>query len=416
MNDKACFWIFKKNTLWAQVKPAEVLSSLGLKEGRDSFRKYDQSLVMPLWVRSPHVRLLKDFQLRWPNIKLKYEKTYSSNPQNDPDRIRTLIRGGKQVAYLLIPLKTLEHYERLLWHLERLHGYLEKVETLSAMPVDFYLDKMTSQGFTLHIEAIHKKTSDSSLNWMKNRMARHGFQFSFTNHLDTPSFPEDYAGAATFNRIELTDELLLAGKVTVKAFLGHEIQHSTNYVRRTKYGDASRQIQFFAGEANTKGLLEISREDGPYQRNFQTDEYEAWRITEKFDPEEYAVASKDFLENQIRWLQQLSKELPLQLVRSEVEFNWYIEGERIHHVSSVEKTQRNFFKFHLNPGTENEVFVLVPRVVERIQPRGNLRFLREVLGTRLRQLENHAKVRQTQEAQKLRAAEEAGQELAPITN
>lgn len=395
MNDKACFWIFKKNNLWAPLKAELVLTSLGLKEGRDAFNNKDQSLVMPFWVRSPQARLLKEFKQHWPAVELKYE-----NPNYDSSslRLRTLIRGGKQVAFIFIPLATLNNYDLLHWHLVRLHGYLEKIDALSQMPVDFYLDKVSSEGLTVHIEAIHEKTSDTVLNWMKQRMARHGLEISFTNHIQTPTFPEDSLGLATGLRIELSDELFLSDSPTARAFFAHEVQHVTNYSRRIKYGDASRQILFFAGDSNPKGLLGLAEDPISYNHFFQTDEYEAFRTNEKLDPDEYNVTSKHFLLNQISWLRQLWKELPVQLVRSEVDFNWYLEPEASPHVSTIEQNQRNYFKFTLNPESENEVIVLVPRLHERIQPRGNLRYLREVIGQRLRHLENHAKVRQLEDA------------------
>jgi hypothetical protein len=394
MRDNACFWLFKKTTLEGEARPETVLASLGLREGTDFSGTKDKSFEIVRSKASGASILLSKFQQRWPSVQFFY-----TTDRADTGAVRALLRMGKHVAYVHIPLSFLANYQLLEWHMVQLNNNLKKIEMLNQEPVDFFVRHMTSLGFELEIEGFSNRPIDSRLAWMWRRQERHQFRFSFTNHLFEPNFSPKNLGLSMGRSILLTDFLLLSDDKNFPAFLAHEIVHSTNAVQFEKYGDATGQIGFFAGSANRVGLLGESDLPAGYKRAFSTDEMEAWLITERLNPEtpeQTGVSYKDFLYNQIEWLTELRRVLPGQLIENETSWVGWVRKVNSLTVYAaapwIPQAGERYFQFTIFRGAPHEVLITIPRVQDKIEQTGALEFLLDTVDRRLAQLNNRARL------------------------
>ena len=395
LRDNACLWLFKKSTLMGEARPERVFTSLGLREGKDFSGQKDKSIVVVKRKTSDVSILLSRFKERWPDIQLFYTTERAAVPS-----IRALMRMGKHVAYVHIPLAFLADYFLLERHIVGLNSNLKKVETLLQEPVDFFVKKMTSIGFDLEIDGFRNRPLDAQLAWMWRRQERHQFSFSFTNHLFEPTFSSSNLGLSVGKKIYIADFLLLSDNKNFKAYLAHEIVHSTNAVQFEKYGDVTGQISFHAGKANDEGLFVGANIPEAYKRAFQTDEMEAWLITERLNPEsreDAGVSYKDFLPNQIEWLEELRRILPGQLILNQSPWALLSDAHSAHRVfitapdDSLRDTSSDF-SFVLFSGAPNEVVVVIPRVQIKVEQMGAEAFLLDAINQRLLQLKNRARL------------------------
>ncbi len=398
LRDNACLWLFKKSTFKGEARPERVLTGLGLREGTDFSGQKDKSIVVVKRKTSDVSILLSRFQERWPDIQLFYTTERVAVPS-----IRALMRMGKHVAYVHIPLAFLADYFLLEGHILGLNNNLKKVETLLKEPVDFLVTKMTSLGFDLEIEGFRNRPLDAQLAWMWRRQERHQLSFSFTNHLFEPVFSASNLGLSVGKKIYIADFLLFSDNKNFKAYLAHEIVHSTNAVQFEKYGDVTGQISFYAGKANDEGLFVGANIPEAYKRAFQTDEMEAWLITERLNPEsreDAGVSYKDFLPNQIEWLEELRRILPGQLVLNQSPWALLSDAHSAHRVfitapdDSLRDTSSDF-SFVLFSGAPNEVVVVIPRVQSKVEEMGAEAFLLDAINQRLLQLNNRARLAET---------------------
>jgi hypothetical protein len=394
LHGKACFSLFNKIALISSDGPQTLLASLGLKEGVDFSGAKNKSIVVVEREASDISILLDRFQERWPGIELFYstEKIHS-------EAIRALMRMGKHVTFVHIPLDFLTNYWRLEQHIVELNNNLKKIEKLLREPVDFIVTKMTSQGFALEIEGFRNRPADTYLAWMWRRQQRHQFNFTFTNHLFDPILSRNALGKSVGRRIFMADFLLFSEDKNFAAFLAHEIVHSTNQSQFEKHGDATGKIEFYAGESNELGLFGEADIPNGYKRAFSTDEVEAWLVTEKFHPEvshSSGVTYKDFLYNQIEWLTELRRVLPGQLVENESSWvGWVREvTEKTVFAAApwVAKEENPFYQFVIFRGAPNEVVIKIPRVQNKVAELESLDFLLETIDKRLHQLNNRARL------------------------
>ncbi len=377
--------------------PARVLSALGLKEGTGFYGEKDKSIQIVKRKKSPASILLDRFQQRWPKATLYYSLRQPHEISASEQHIRALMRMGKHVAQIHIPLAILGDYWRLEAHISRLNDNLKKVEVLLSEPVDFRATHMTSLGFEIEIDGFSNQPLNSYLAWMWRRQERHQMRFTFTNSLFEPNFSPRHWGLSTGRGIYLVDFLLLSENDSFPAYLAHEIVHSTNNMRFEKYGDVSSRISFHAGELNTVGLLgENSKSEG-YRRAFSTDEMEAWLITEKFSPQSVAdaeVSYRDFLHNQIEWLTELRRILPSQLMEFETAWvGWVRRAPKKNAFMAapwISIPSEADFKFVIFRGSPEEVIINIPRVQSKIDQMGARDFLLEAIDRRLMQLNNRA--------------------------
>lgn len=395
LRDNACFWLFKKSSLMGEARPEKVLAALGLREGKNFSGQKDKSIVVVKRKASDVSILLSRFQERWPDIQLFYTTERAAVPS-----IHALMRMGKHVAYVHIPLAFLTDYFLLERHIVGLNNNLKKVETLLQEPVDFIVTEMTSVGFNLEIEGFRNRPIDAQLAWMWRRQERHQLSFSFTNHLFEPAFSASNLGLSVGRQIFIADFLLLSDNKNFKAYLAHEIVHSTNAVQFEKYGDVTGQISFHAGTANNDGLFVSANIPDGYKRAFQTDEMEAWLITERLNPEireDAGVSYKDFLPNQIEWLEELRRILPGQLVLNQTRWAQLSDPHSTQGVfiTAPDESLSNVnsdFSFVLFSGAPNEVVVVIPRVQSKVEEMGAEAFLLDAIDKRLHQLKNRARL------------------------
>ncbi len=394
MREKACYSLFNKISLYSVDGPKTLLASLGLEEGVDFAGAKNKSIIVVERETSDISILLDRFQERWPGIELFY-----STEKIHGEGIRALMRMGKHVAYVHIPLAFLTDYWRLEEHIVLLNKNLKKIEVLLREPVDFIVTKMTSQGFELEIEGFRNRPADTHLAWMWRRQQRHQFNFTFTNHLFDRILSQNALGKSVGRRIFLADFLLLSEDKDFAAFLAHEIVHSTNDMRLEKYGDATGKIEFYAGKSNELGLFGGSEMPNGYKRAFSTDEVEAWLVTEKFNPEvsdPSGVTYKDFLQNQIEWLTELRRILPGQLFENETSWMGWVGRTGRKTVSAavpwVEGEESPFYQFVIFRGAPKEVIIKIPRAKNKVAELGALDFLLETIDKRLHQLNNRARL------------------------
>jgi hypothetical protein len=388
---KLCRIVFEKETIRNHDNPRVYLASLGLKEGTDAFGNKDESIEIVKAYHSYQSRFLKEFTDVWPDIKIHYlvEAPYSTG--QFPVRIRALVRQGKDVVALRIPLATLKDPTALIAHLAQINLSLQKIEILKRENVDYLLDALTSEAFTLQIDKIPQQTRDPYLKILRGRMEKHGTKFSFTDSALSPHF-QNVSGLAVGNFIEISSQLFLDSSAMARSTLAHELTHVSTHLRFEARGDVSRSIWFRAGGLNKNGLTDLD----VYKRSFQTDEVEAWYITEKMEGtplEQSRVPS--FLYNQLYWLQLLRYELPRHLEKVQKEEDFLkAQNRHLGHraMTMIEKKESRNFEFRLFENTADEVVVLIPRVPEKIKNLGALKFLEEVIDRRLRQLEHRAHV------------------------
>jgi hypothetical protein len=394
MRDNACFWLFHKSTLVGEVRPERVLTTLGLIEGTDFSGRRNRSIVVVRGRQSDVSILFSKFQRRWPNVQLFY-----TTETGEASVIRAHMRLGVHVARVEIPLAMLANYQRLEWHISQLNENLKRVESLSQEPVDFFVRHMTSLGFELEIQGFRNRPINAQLAWMWRRQERHQFYFTFTNHFFDSNFTQYSLGVSVGKRILLADFLLLSGDKSFPAFLAHEIVHSTNETQFQTHGDATGMISFLPGESNTAGLFGETKTAEGYKRGFVTDEMEAWLMTERLSPEvreTAGVSYRDFLFNQIEWLEELKRILPGQYMNEGVHWMQLVSGStELAYLTAFNDPSHDAtsdFRFVLFKGAPHEVVVLIPRVQRKVEEMGGLAYLQEVIDQRLRQLHNRVRL------------------------
>jgi hypothetical protein len=388
--NKSCRIVFENKVIRNHDNPRIYLTSLGLKEGTDPFGNKDQSIQIVKPHHTFQSQALKEFADIWPEIKIHYLLEESFITGQRQVRMRTLIRQGQNVVALMIPLAMFKEPTVLINHLAQINLSLQKIEILKRENVDYLLEALTSEGFTLQIDKIPSGVREPYLKILRGRMENYGTKFSFTHSALSPHF-QNVSAQALGNFIEISSPFFLDLSPMSLSTLAHELTHVSTHFRAEVHGDVSRSIWLKAGGLNKNGLTDLEG----YQRQFATDEVEAWYITEKMQetPLEQSRVPK-FLYNQIYWLQVLREELPFFIDKLQKEQD-FLRAQNRHlgnkAMALMEKESRSF-EFRLFENTAEEVVVWIPRVPEKIKNLGELKFVEEVLDRRLRQLKHRAAV------------------------
>lgn len=393
MHDQACFWLFKKSSLRGEFQPDAILATYGLKEGKDIFGRFDQSLVFVNPRLTPQAKLLAKFHKKWPEIELRYESAaMAAQYGGGAGRIRSLVRKGEKVVILFIPLKMLQNLDSLTSHLTNFDQSLMRLEALRNHDVSFFLEKFSSEGFQIKIENIPPWVTEPSLVKMRNRMRRHQIDFSFVPNIREFSAVEGVMGVTRGKQIELLSGLLVKQDLQSISFLSHEIIHATHQARFLKKQNPEKRIVYVAGENNKSGLMHI---DG-YKDFFFTDEVEAYHVSDKIlkTPAEKKIAPL-FLGVQLEWLY-LIRDYIFQAEQNTIPADTQVQF-------LADEASSEYFTFAVYRETDKEVFVYIPRLAETVDQIGEVAYLKQVVDRRVRQLQIRMKLQFAEQARTPRA-------------